>query len=121
MKKIFTLPALLFIALSFLSCTKQSVYQIDEGYWLSRERGEVVYASSSCSFYIIQTNNGYAIINTLGAKPYVGDILYGDFSYSGARDIYDWSGGLIISGDVKEYWLSYNGAQDAINYYCSNY
>jgi len=121
MKKIFTLPAILFVALIFSSCTKQRVYQIDEGYWLSKERGEVVFSSSSCPSYIIQTNNGYAIINTLGAKPYVGDILYGDFSYSGAKDIYDWSGSLIISGDVKEYWLSYSGAQDAINYYCSNY
>ena len=118
MKKIFTLSAVLFTAIIFSSCTKQNVYEIDEEYWLSKERGEVVYASSSCSYYIIETPNGYSIVNSLGFKPYLGDVLYGNFSYYGVKDIYDRSGGLIISGDVKEYWLTYSGAQDAINYYC---
>jgi hypothetical protein len=118
MKKIFTLSAVLFTAIIFSSCTKQNVYEIDERYWLSKERGEIVYASYSCSYYIIETPNGYAIVSSLSAKPYVGDVLYGDFSYYGVKDIYDRSGGLIISGDVKEYWLTYSGAQDAINYYC---
>ena len=26
--------------------------------------------------------------------------------------------GMIISSDVKEYGLTYNGAQDALDYYC---
>ena len=119
MKKIFTLSAfLLFIAIFFSSCVKQNVFQIDEGYWLSKERGEVVYSSSSCSYYIVQTANGYTIVQSLDSKPYVGDILYGDLSYSGAKDMYDRTSDIIITGNVKEYWLSYSGAQDAINYYC---
>jgi len=120
MKKIFTLSGfLLFIAIFFSSCVKQNVFQIDEGYWLSKERGEVVYSSSSCPYYIVQTANGYSIVQSLDSKPYVGDILYGDLSYYGAKDMYDRTGGIMITGDEKEYWLSYSGAQDAINYYCN--
>jgi len=118
MKKILTLSIVLIAAVIFSSCRKQNVFEIDEGYWLSKERGEVAYSSSSCSYYLVETPNGYSIVKSLSAKPYVGDVLYGDFSYYGVKDIYDRSGGLIISGDVREYWLTYSGAQDAISYYC---
>ena len=118
MKKIFTLSAItVFLTVLFSGCVKDNA-GFNENYWLSKERGEVVYSSSSCSYYIVQTANGYTIVQSLDSKPYVGDILYGDFSYYGAKDMYDRTGGIIITGNVKEYWLSYSGAQDAINYYC---
>ena len=117
MKKIFTLSALaLFVALVFTSCGKQVPF--NESYWLSKERGQVAYSSSSCPYYIVETFNGYTVIRSLGSRPYEGDILYGDFSYYGVKDIYNRSEGFIISGDVKEYWLTYSGAQDALDYYC---
>jgi hypothetical protein len=117
MKKVFTFSALaIVIALLFTSCVKQAPF--DDSYWLSKERGEVVYSSSACSHYIIQTVNGYSVIRAISSRPYEGDVLYGDFSYAGVKDIYNRSGGYIMSGDVKEYWLTYSGAQDALNYYC---
>ena len=117
MKRIFTFSTIaLFIALFFTSCIKEKIF--DESYWLSKERGEVVYSSSSCAYYIVETNNGYTVIRAISSRPYEGDILYGDFSYYGVKDIYNRTDGTIISGDVKEYWLTYSGAQDAIDYYC---
>jgi hypothetical protein len=117
MKKIITLSGLfLFIALAFTSCVKERVF--DEGYWLSQERGEVVYSSSTCPYYIVETRDGYSVIRSMGTRPYEGDILYGDLSHYGVTDLYNRSAGIIISSDVKEYWLTYTGAQDALDYYC---
>ena len=117
MKRIFTFSAIAVILTIFItSCVKQVPYS-DE-YWLAKERGQVVYSSSSCPYYLVQTANGYTVVRAVSSRPYEGDILYGDFSYYGVKDIYDRTDGLVISGDVKEYWLTYSGAQDALNYYC---
>jgi len=58
------------------------------------------------------------VIRSISSRPYESDIVYGDFSYYGVKDIYDRTDGFVISGDVKEYWLTYTGAQDALDYYC---
>jgi hypothetical protein len=117
MKKIFTFSALaIVIALIFTSCVKEVPF--NEGRWLAKERGQVVFSSSVCPYYVIETINGYAVIRSLGSAPYEGDILFGDFSYYGVSDIYNRTAGYIISGDVKEYWLTYSGAQEALDYYC---
>ncbi len=122
MKKIFTISTLLFAAAIILSgCYKRADYLFDEGYWLSKERGIVVY-SGNCSYYVVETYNGYAIIRSNdGYMPYEGSILYGNFSSSGSRDIYNYSGRMLINGRVQEYWLGYYDAQDAIDYYCGYY
>jgi hypothetical protein len=117
MKKIFTFSVLaVVITLIFSSCAKQLPF--DEGYWLSKERGAVVYSSSSCPYYLVESPSGYTVIRAVSTRPIEGDVIYGDFSYNGVKDMYDRTGGLIISGDVKEYWLTSSGAQDAIDYYC---
>ncbi|MBK5271181.1 MAG: hypothetical protein JJE22_09220, partial [Bacteroidia bacterium] len=67
----------------------------------------------------VETNNGYTIVRTYGGyKPSEGSVLYGNFSYSGTRDFYNSYGGFVFSGTVTDYWLSYNGALNAIDYYC---
>lgn len=117
MKKVFTFSAIAFVlTIFFTSCVKR--VPLDDGYWLSKERGQVVYSSSSCPYYLVETANGYSVIRSISSRPYEGDILYGDFSYYGVKDIYDRTDGLVINGDVKEYWLTYTGAQDALDYYC---
>ena len=117
MKKIFTLPAFAVVISIFLtSCVKETPF--NDGYWLSKQRGEVVFSSSSCPYYIVQTDQGYTIAASVNSKPFVGEVLYGDFSYYGVKDIYNRTEGIVISSDVKEYGLSYNGAQDALDYYC---
>ena len=89
MKKIFTLSALtLLVAVMLNSCVKNSHDSgFDEAYWLSKERGEVVYSDSYCSYYVVETHFGFTVIQSYGTKPYEGDIVYGNFSSRGSRDI----------------------------------
>ena len=121
MKKIFTLSVVLFISTLFLgSCVQEHTYpDNNENYWLSKERGEVVYSDSYCNYYVVETYYGYNILRSYaGYMPYEGDIVYGNFSNTGTRDIYNRTTGRIFTGTVTDYWLSYNGAQDALDYYC---
>lgn len=120
MKRIFTLSVLtIFVATLFSACVKQRA-DIDESYWLSQERAYVVYSESSCPYYVVETNDGYTILKAWGGgyKPYEGAVLYGDFSRYGVSDFYNRSSGLVITAEVKEYWLSYYDAQIALDYYC---
>lgn len=124
MKKIFTLSALVLSIGIFLgSCVKSTVYTgIDERYWLSKERGEVVYSDPYCNYYVVETYYGYTIIRSYGGyKPYEGSFVYGNFSNTGTRDIYNRTTGFIFTGTITDYWLSYQQAQDALDYYCPIY
>ncbi len=121
MKRIFTFSILsLFTALLFTSCVKETIYSgIDEGYWLSRERGEVVYSSSTCNYYVVETASGYTLIRTYGSyRPVEGSIIYGNLSATGTRDLYNRTYGVIFTGSVTDYWMNYYDAQDALDYYC---
>ena len=121
MKKTFTLSVFAFIATIFLaSCVRDSHYGgINEGYWLSKERGEVVYSDSYCNYFVVETLNGYSVIRSYdGYKPFEQSIVYGDLSYSGTREFYNRSTGVVFTATVTDYWLTYSEAQDALDYYC---
>ena len=120
MKKIFTLTVFAIITTLFLaSCVKESQYGINENYWLSKERGEVVYSDSYCNYFVVETINGYNIIRSNGGyKPFEQSIVYGNFSYQGTREFYNRSTGVVFTGTVTDYWLTYAEAQDALDYYC---
>ncbi len=122
MKRIFTLSAIILSVTLFLaSCVRNS--HIDNGngenYWLSKEQGEVVYSDTYCSYFIVETYNGFNVVKAYGSyKPYEGSIVYGNFSSPGTRDMYNYSTGVVFTGTVTDYWLSYGEAQDALDYYC---
>lgn len=120
MKKIFTWPIIAVLAaLLFTSCTKERVYPNNTAYWLSQERGDVVYSNNSCGYYVVETNYGYTVVQNLdGLRTYDGDILYGNFGGYGSRNFYNYTADLITRGNVVEYDLSYSGAQAAIDFYC---
>lgn len=120
MKKIFTYSLLAVLAaVLFTSCRKDAVVYDDHSYWLSQEQGNVVYSSNACGFYVVETNYGYTIIQNLdGLRTYDGDIMYGNFGGYGTRAFYNYSADVVTRGTVVEYDLSYNEAQDAIDYYC---
>jgi len=120
MKKIFTysITAVL-VALLFTSCVKDRVVYDNSSYWLSQERGDVIYSSNSCGFYVVETNYGYTIIQNLdGFRTYEGDVLYGNFGGSGMRDFYNYTADVVTRGNVMEYDLTYYEAMDALDYYC---
>lgn len=120
MKKIFTYSiAAVLMAVLFTSCVKDRVVYDDRSYWLSQERGDVVYSSNSCGVYVVETNYGYTIIQNLdGLRTYEGDVMYGNFGGYGTRDFFNYTANTITRGNVLEYDLSYNAALDAIDYYC---
>ena len=123
MKRIFTLSSLIIVAVVFLSgCVKNQISDNNENYWLSQEKGEVIYSDSYCNYYVVETYNGFNIIRGYGNyKPYEGTILYGNFSNNGTRDFYNYSTGVVFTGTVTDYWLDYYEAQDALDYYCPFY
>jgi hypothetical protein len=120
MKRIFTLSILAtLVAVTFTSCVRETVINNDEQYWLSKERGEVVYSDTYCSYFVVETSYGYNIVRSYGGyKPFEGSIVYGNFSSMGTKDMYNRSGGVVFTGTVTDYWLTYIEAQDALDYYC---
>jgi hypothetical protein len=98
MKKIFTVSSFILLSALFLTGCYRRDAGYNEDYWLSKERGEVVYSDSYCNYYVVQTNNGYTVIRSYGSyKPFEGSIVYGDFSYRGTNDIYNRSSSVFIS------------------------
>lgn len=124
MKRIFTLSIPVFIGilsvtLLLSSCVREEYPSTNENYWFSKERGEVVYSDTYCSYYVVETYNGFNLVRAYGSyKPYEGSIVYGNFSSPGTRDMYNFSSGVVFTGIVTDYWLSYGAAQDALDYYC---
>lgn len=124
MKKLFTFSVTFLLALILLSsCAKdRDVVAINESYWLNQEEGEVVYSDPSCNYWVVETYNGYTVIQSNSVnKPYEGDLVYGNFSKRGTRDMYNSQGRFVFTGSVIEYWLSYNEALDVLDYYCPIY
>jgi hypothetical protein len=123
MKKIFTLSALAVTLTIFLtSCFREQLPPNNENYWLSKERGEVVYSDSYCSYFVVETYYGYTIVRAYGTyKPVEGSIVYGNFSTQGTKDMYNYNSGYVFTGTVTDYWLTYIEAQDAMDYYCPLY
>jgi hypothetical protein len=120
MKRIFTLSVIAAITLAFTGCYKNyGDVNGNENYWLTQERGEVVYSDVYCQYYIVETNYGYQVLYNFGGyKPYEGSVVYGNFSSYGTRDFYNRSSGRIFTADVRDYWLSYYEAQEAVYFYC---
>jgi len=121
MKRLFTLSALTLLTAVILGSCSRSGYNsgYDESYWTAKERGEVVYSDTYCSYFVVETANGYTVIQAYGTyKPYEGTIVYGNFSSRGTRDMYNYSTRTVFTGSVTDYWLSYSEAQDALDYYC---
>lgn len=120
MKRIALLSSVVLLtALFIVGCTRSTPVGYDENYWLTQERGEVVYSDPYCDYYVVETYYGYTIIRTWGSnQPYEGSIMYGNFGNYGTRNFYNRSGGIVISGEVVEYDLTYIDAQYAIEYYC---
>jgi len=124
MKKLFTLSATFLLAVILLSsCRKTDVIVTNnESYWLNQDEGEVVYSDASCNYWVVETYNGYTVIHTNSVnKPYEGELVYGNFSNRGTRDMYNFQGRFVFTGTVIEYWLSYDEALDVLDYYCPIY
>ncbi|HMK03429.1 MAG TPA: hypothetical protein VK489_04530 [Ferruginibacter sp.] len=120
MKRLFTLTAILLFTVIFLSsCVKDRDHVNEENYWLNQEIGEVVYSSSSCNYWVVESYNGYNIVYSGSSnKPYEGQIIYGNFSSGGTRELYNFSERFVFTATVTDTWLTYSEALDLLDYYC---
>jgi hypothetical protein len=120
MKKIFTFSIITAItALLFTGCIRNTVVDDTEGYWLSQERGDVVFRDANCGYIVVETNFGYTILRSVdGYRPYEGTVLYGNFGQYGVRNFYNYSSGIVFTADAVDVDLTYSEAQYAIEYYC---
>ncbi len=70
-------------------------------------KGEVVYKKSGCSYFIVETYLGYAILEWYGGNdPNKGDIVVGDFESYGMKDIYNSTADSELQVWVDNFWLS---------------
>ena len=120
MKKIILISSLVLLsAVIISSCSRNPPINHDENYWLTQERGDVVYSDPYCSYYVVETYYGYTVMRSWGNYlPYEGSVMYGNFGNYGTRDFYNRSSGYVVPAEVVEYDLSYADAQYAIEYYC---
>lgn len=124
MKKIFTIASVLLVAAVILAgCTRRGYNGQDEqDYWLSKENGVVVYSDGYCPYYVLETYNGYTIVESIsGPIPYEGDEIYGNLSSRGYKDLFNYTDNSIVRGNVTDYYLSYADAQYIIDNLCYTY
>lgn len=70
-------------------------------------KGVVVYIKSGCSYYIVETTMGYALLEWYGGSiPSRGDVLVGDFESYGMKDIYNVTADSETRVWVDNYWMS---------------
>ena len=124
MKKIYILTAL--IVVFFTACSKRDYYtpssQISTIDWIrNHDEGVVAYVDYSTGNYIIETYEGYTVVESRhGYSPRENDREYAYFSSRGVQTIYNRSGDYFKQGRVVEAWLSLSDAfdvLDALSYY----
>lgn len=70
-------------------------------------KGVVVYIKNGCSYYIVETNMGYALLQWFGgSSPSRGDVLAGEYESFGMKDIYNITQDSETKVWVDNYWLS---------------
>ncbi len=110
--------------LLFASCTKVGYGpdEIDTCHWMrTHEQGYVAYVDNYTGNYIVETSNGYTVIESRGAvTPRDYDEIYANFSSYGPQSIYNYDGNYFTNGRIVEYWLSWRDALyvlDELDYY----
>ena len=74
-------------------------------------KGVVVFTRSSCDYYIVETQSGFALLEWYGGyTPDQGDVIVGDFESYGMKDIYDVTADSDTTVWVEDYFLSQEDA-----------
>ena len=119
MKK--SLLLLLPVTMFLTSCSKETVTAppVDETEWLQQPRGVVVETGGfSCNYFIVQNKWGYALMQSYGATPFSGSVVYGQHTSWGYGSFYNRSGGYLFRANVVDFGLSYFSALDQLEWYC---
>ena len=104
----------LFSVVVLTACSKRDYYPDDrnEYDWMrTHERGVVAYVDGYTGNYIVDTYNGYAVIEYWGGiTPREYDEEYAHFSNRGVQTIYNRQGNYYSKARVVESWLTWSDA-----------
>jgi len=112
MKKLYFLIPVL--ALAFAACTKRDYIpaEVDVRQWMrTHDRGVVAYIDYSTGNYIVDTYEGYSVVESWDrSMPIENDHTYAYFNSRGVQSIYNVSGDYFSKGRVVDHWLTWNEA-----------
>lgn len=113
MKKIYIIAAV--FGLFFTACTKRDYIpssQTSPVDWMrNHDEGVVAYVDVSTGNYIIETYEGYTVVEAWDRyAPRENDREYAYFSSRGVQTIYNRSGDYFKQGKIVESWLSLSDA-----------
>lgn len=112
MKKLYIFTSLIIIL--FTACTKRDYVpvELDPYQWMrTHDEGIVSYVDYYTGNYIIETYEGYSVIESWGDyTPREYDREYAYFGNRGVQTIYNRSGNYFTQGRVVESWLSLSDA-----------
>lgn len=81
--------------------------------------GTVSLTRSSCDYFIVNANGGYALLEWYGGwTPSQGDVLIGSFETYGFHTLYDKTADQPTKIWVEDYWLGSSDAYDQLNEKC---
>ena len=79
------------------------------------DKGEVVKTISGCDYFLVETENGYSLLETVGADtPDKDDEVVGTLNEYGSCDIYDITTDSEISVYVDDFYLTEEDALDQL-------
>lgn len=74
---------------------------------LNAAKGVVVFYKPGCSYYIVEDNMGYTLLEWYGGNdPSEGDTLVGDFNTYGMKDIYNLTADAETKVWIEDFMLS---------------
>jgi hypothetical protein len=115
MKMKFTHYAIIFVSVMlFASCTKQAYYSDvnPEQEWIrTHEKGVVAYVDNYSGNYIVETYQGYSVVELRGGiVPRQYDNEYAWFSSKGTQSVYNYDGNYYTKETVVESFLNWSDA-----------
>lgn len=74
-------------------------------------KGTVKYTSGSCSWYLVETSSGFALLEWFGGNtPSKGDVIVGDYESFDMKTLYNLTRDRETKVWVDNYWLSKDSA-----------
>lgn len=100
--------------LGFTACTKGDLVPVNldpDQFMRTHQSAEVVLSDYFSGNYIVQTRQGFAVVEGWGGiVPRDFDLLFGHFQFTGLQDIYNYRGNYFIRGRIVDTWLTWGEA-----------
>ncbi|MEO8583163.1 MAG: hypothetical protein ABI415_05165 [Flavitalea sp.] len=123
MKRIYILLA--FTTMFLVGCTKRDILYtpVDNNDWIhSHEKGIVSYVDYYSGNYIVDTYNGYAVVELRGTvAPHIYDEEYAYFGSRGRQTTYNYTANYFTDIGVVESYLSWQDARYVLDQLSGNY